>query len=101
MYRALPFLASQKNQLEEHLNKQISQFFDRNLSVAFYDVTTYYFESVKADDLKKFGYSKDNKVNQVQVVMGLLIDDKGIRSAMNYSLETPMISRLWSLYSYD
>ncbi|WP_157080424.1 IS1634 family transposase, partial [Trichococcus sp. ES5] len=78
MYRALPFLASQKNQLEEHLNKQISQFFDRNLSVAFYDVTTYYFESVKADDLKKFGYSKDNKVNQVQVVMGLLIDDKGI-----------------------
>ena len=78
MYRALPFLASQKNQLEEHLNKQISQFFDRNLSVAFYDVTTYYFESVKADDLKKFGYSKDNKVNQVQVVMGVLIDDKGI-----------------------
>ncbi|QZT35450.1 transposase [Caldalkalibacillus thermarum TA2.A1] len=27
---------------------------------------------------KKFGYSKDNKVNQVQVVMGLLIDDHGI-----------------------
>jgi len=51
---------------------------DRDLSVAFYDVTTYYFESVRADDLKRFGYSKDNKVNQVQVVMGLLIDSNGI-----------------------
>ena len=25
-----------------------------------------------------FGYSKDNKVNQVQIVMRLLIDDHGI-----------------------
>src|SRR5690606_8691178 len=49
-----------------------------NLAVAFYDVTTYYFESVETDDMKRFGFSKDNKVNQVQVVMGLLIDDYGI-----------------------
>jgi len=78
MYRSLSFLAGQKNHLEEHLNKQISKKLNRNLAVAFYDVTTYYFESVLADDLKKFGFSKDNKVNQVQVVMGLLIDDQGI-----------------------
>jgi transposase/uncharacterized coiled-coil protein SlyX len=78
MYRSLSFLASQKNNLEEHLNKQIATKINRNLAVAFYDVTTYYFESVELDDLKKFGFSKDNKVNQVQVVMGLLIDDHGI-----------------------
>lgn len=78
LYRSLSFLASQKNQLEEHLNKQIAKMINRNLAVAFYDVTTYYFESVEANDLKKFGFSKDNKVNQVQVVMGLLIDDQGI-----------------------
>jgi len=41
-------------------------------------VTTYYFESVEADALKKFGFSKDNEVIQAQVVMGLLIDDQGI-----------------------
>ena len=66
------------------MNQQLSRKMDRSLSVAFYDVTTYYFESVAADDLAKFGYSKDNKVNQVQVVMGLLIDQAGI--PISYSL---------------
>lgn len=78
IYRVLPFLSGQKERLEKHLNRQLGKMMDRNLSVAFYDVTTYYFESVRADELKRFGYSKDNKVNQVQVVMGLLIDDHGI-----------------------
>src|SRR5690625_2106358 len=78
MYRSLSFLASQKSNLEKHLNNQITKKINRNLAVAFYDVTTYYFESVAADDVKKFGSSKDNKVNQVQVVMGLLIDEHGI-----------------------
>ncbi len=78
IYRGLSFLADEKESLEKHLNKQLSLKMKRNLGVAFYDVTTYYFESVRADELKKFGYSKDNKVNQVQVVMGLLIDDEGI-----------------------
>lgn len=78
MYRVLPFLAEQKENLEKHLNKQLASQMERSLGVAFYDVTTYYFESVRTDDLKRFGYSKDNKVNQVQVVMGLLIDSHGI-----------------------
>lgn len=78
MYRSLAFLANQKSNLENHLNHQIGKTLNRDLAVAFYDVTTYYFESVAADDMKKFGFSKDNKVNQVQVVMGLLIDAHGI-----------------------
>jgi len=78
VYRTLSFLSETKEHLEKHLNKRLSKIMDRNLAVAFYDVTTYYFESVTADDLKNFGFSKDNKVNQVQVVMGLLIDDQGI-----------------------
>lgn len=78
VYRSLAFFADQKTHLEQYLNRQISQQMDRELSVCFYDVTTYYFESQSADDLKRFGFSKDNKVNQVQVVMGLLIDAYGI-----------------------
>ena len=70
VYRCLPFLAKEKENLEAYMNQQLSRKMDRSLSVAFYDVTTYYFESVAADDLAKFGYSKDNKVNQVQAVMG-------------------------------
>jgi transposase len=44
----------------------------------FYDVTTFYFESKTQDDLRDFGFSKDHKVNEVQVVMGLLIDAEGL-----------------------
>lgn len=78
VYRSLGFFAQQKENLEKHLNKHLSKHMDRDVSVCFYDVTTYYFESQLADDLKRFGFSKDNKVNQVQVVMGLLIDSHGI-----------------------
>lgn len=59
MYRSLAFLVSQKDNLEKHLHKLISKKYIRNLVITFYDVTTYYFESVRADDLKKFGFSKD------------------------------------------
>lgn len=51
---------------------------NRDLWVYFYDVTTYYFESQLAGEMKRFGFSKDNKENQVQVVMGLLSDSHGI-----------------------
>lgn len=40
-------------------------------------VTTYYFESVEPNKIIN-QFSKDDKVNQVQVVMGLLVDSNGI-----------------------
>jgi len=46
--------------------------------VVFYDVTTFAFESVIKDELRNFGYSKDCKFSEVQVVMGLLIDKNGL-----------------------
>ncbi len=81
--RSLSFFGQQKEALEQHLNKQIAEMVDHDISVCFFDVTTYYFESQQADDLKRFGFSKDNKVNQVQVVMGLLIDSYGIPIGYN------------------
>jgi transposase len=47
-------------------------------TIVFYDVTTFYYESKEENDLKKFGYSKDGKFGDVQVVMGLLIDKNGL-----------------------
>lgn len=47
------------------------------VDVVFYDVTTFYFESVKQDSLRDFGFSKDGKFKEIQVVMGLLIDREG------------------------
>ncbi len=50
---------------------------DREMSLAFYDYTTYYFKSFTEDELREKGMSKDNKRNETQVVMGLLIDTNG------------------------
>jgi transposase len=47
------------------------------VDVVFYEVTTFSFESAKADTLREFGFSKDGKFNEVQVVLGLLVDCEG------------------------
>ncbi len=68
-----------ENKLFKHLNKYIEKIVpDRNMSFALYDCTTYYFESFTEDELRERGMSKDNKRNETQVVMGLLIDSDGI-----------------------
>jgi transposase len=44
----------------------------------FFDVTTLYFESVSQDDVRDFGYSKDQKHHSVQIVLALVVDAHGM-----------------------
>ncbi len=70
---------STENKLFKHLNKNIDKIIpNRKMSLALYDCTTYYFESFAEDEIRERGMSKDNKRNETQVVMGLLIDTDGI-----------------------
>lgn len=46
-------------------------------SLIFYDVTTLYFETFKADELRDTGFSKDNKPKQPQVVVALMVTKDG------------------------
>jgi transposase len=48
-----------------------------NVDVVFYDVTTFRFENIRKDTLRDFGFSKENRVNEAQVILGLLIDRTG------------------------
>ncbi|AAM25266.1 transposase [Caldanaerobacter subterraneus subsp. tengcongensis MB4] len=77
LYRGLDILAQIKEDLELYLYHKNRDLFNMVVDVVFYDVTTFYFESIKQDDLRDFGFSKDNKVNEVQVVMGMLVDKEG------------------------
>jgi transposase len=43
----------------------------------FYDVTTLYFEAFKEDELRKNGFSKDNKSQQPQVLVALMVTKEG------------------------
>ncbi|MDR2557141.1 MAG: IS1634 family transposase, partial [Bacteroidales bacterium] len=46
--------------------------------IFFYDCTTLYFESFTQDELRRFGYSKDNKFNQGQVLLALMVSEEGL-----------------------
>jgi transposase len=78
LYRSLDILADNKIAIEEALFHRNKSLFNISTDIVFYDVTTFYYESKEENDLKKFGYSKDGKFGDVQVVMGLLIDKNGL-----------------------
>jgi transposase len=77
LYRSLDILCENKERLEEMLFYKNVNLFNMQVDVVLYDVTTFSFESVKPDSLRDFGFSKNGKFNEVQVVMGLLLDCEG------------------------
>ena len=97
MYRSLDMFADYKSKIEAHLYKKLFNGEKKNVSVAFYDVTTYNFESVEADGFRNFGFSKDHRVGEVQVLMGLLIDECGI--PLGYELFSGNTSEFKTLLS--
>lgn len=48
-----------------------------NFDLLFYDVTTLYFETFQEDELRKNGFSKDNKSQQPQVLVALMVTKEG------------------------
>ena len=78
LYKVLCLLQEDKVTVVRHLNKEIQKETKRKVTAAFYDVTTYSFESRCVSDYKDFGISKDHKVNEVQVVLVLVMDENGI-----------------------
>ena len=77
LYRSLDVLAENKENIENYIFQKNKNLFNQKIDIVFYDVTTFYFESQKSDELKDFGFDKDNKINNVHIVMGLLIDRTG------------------------
>ena len=77
LYRQLPKFIDLQDQAEAKVLAVAKKEFNFNFSFVFYDVTTLYFESFEADDLRKPGFSKDNKSQQPQIVIGLLVNNDG------------------------
>jgi len=73
IYRSLDALAKDTVPLKQHLFK----YSNASVDLVFFDATTLYFHSDKEDDLRKFGFSKDCKFKDVQVTLGLLMDQEG------------------------
>lgn len=78
LYRALDVLSINSQKIQDGLYERTISLFKPEVKIVFYDLTTLYFESQKEDDIKKYGYSKDNKTDSVQVILGLIVDKEGL-----------------------
>ncbi len=83
IYRTIPKLIIHKADIEQQAYSVAEEKFKEQFYYVLYDVTTLYFESFKADELKIEGFSKDNKSQQPQIVIGLLVTQSGFPLSYN------------------
>lgn len=67
-----------ENNIQKKAWQSVNTLFSYPVNVVFYDCTTLYFESYTEDELKDYGYSKDLKFNQVQILLAVLVTDSGL-----------------------
>lgn len=77
IYRILDYLALFQKDIENLIFLKHTTEFGMSVDVVFYDVTTLYFEGAIPDSLRDFGFSKDAKFGEVQIVVGMLVDKEG------------------------
>jgi len=77
IYRNIPKLSILQADIERSAYQVAVDTFNEPFYFVLYDVTTLYFESFKADEFKIQGFSKDNKSQQPQIVIGLLTTQSG------------------------
>ena len=68
-------------ELKETVERKVVDFakanYAFNFDILFYDVTTLYFETFDQDDLRNNGFSKDNKSQQPQILVALMVTKEG------------------------
>ncbi len=72
VYRMMDRLALQEKEIKNKILNQTCLLLNNQVDVMFFDVTTLYFESFEADELRNFGFSKDCKFKETQVVLALI-----------------------------
>ena len=69
-----PTLKSKAEAISLRFARELYAF---NFDILFYDVTTLYFETFEEDELRKNGFSKDNKSQQPQILVALMVTKEG------------------------
>ena len=77
IYRALSVLADENDFIQSQLYKNSQKVLERRKDILYYDCTNYFFELEEADDLRKYGKSKQHQPLPI-VGMGLFMDYDGI-----------------------
>ena len=77
VYRCLSFLNKHKETIQVWMNDKIKEYYGRDTSLIYYDVTNYYFETDEQNDFLHKGVSKEHRPNPI-VQMGLFMDNNAI-----------------------
>jgi len=81
LYRGLDGLLEHKDALFAHLRSRWSDLFGAKFDVLLYDLTSTYFECDVPEDEKdprRFGYSRDQRSDCVQVIVALVVTPEGL-----------------------
>jgi hypothetical protein len=74
-------IAPQCVDLKRTVEKKVADFagihYTFNFDILFYDVTTLYFETFEEDGFRRNGFSKDNKSEQPQILIALMVSKEG------------------------
>lgn len=82
IYRALSVLAEESDFIQAELYKNSQKVLERRRDILYYDCTNYFFELEEADDLRRYGKSKQHQPLPL-VGMGLFMDYDGIPLAFD------------------
>ncbi|KIC76039.1 Transposase IS4 family protein, partial [Neochlamydia sp. EPS4] len=78
IYRTMDAMESLEADIQKEAFSTACKFSEKLVDCFFFDVTTLYFESVVQDEIKDFGFSKDQKYHMVQIVLALVVDVHGL-----------------------
>ena len=78
VYRLMDKLYKKEDEIKTRVFHKTLSLLKERIHIAFFDVTTLYFESFEPDTLRICGYSKDNKVKETQVVLALMTSVEGL-----------------------
>ena len=76
-YKVAPHWLKLKEVVESKAMDFAKQHYEFKYDLLFYDVTTLYFETFEDDELRKQGFSKDNKSQQPQILVALMVTKEG------------------------
>lgn len=76
-YKIAPDWINLKKIVEQKVANFAKVHYSFNFDILFYDVTTLYFETFEEDHLRRNGFSKDNKSQQPQILIALMVSKEG------------------------
>jgi transposase len=78
IYRAMDAIEDLDFEIQKQAFNTVAKISGEIVDCFFFDVTTLYFESIIQDEIKEFGFSKDQKYHLVQIVLALVVDARGL-----------------------